>query len=141
MIVRALVVVAAASAALLAPATAAAAPCSEALDPPVCDRLQLILEELQSPTADRDVRVVGVDIPPGAFEERSAGELPVADGVLRELTDMDGETTTSTKVRLSDGDRLRLERTTYLCALLVGVQLIALMTPWLLNAFGKRWGV
>jgi hypothetical protein len=95
-------------------ANAAPVDCTTALDVPTCQNtraaviaLEAIQAKLESGTTD--VRVTGVNIPPGAFEERSAGELPVADGTLREMTDLDGETSVSTKVRLSSTDRQSLD--------------------------------
>ena len=125
------------------PPLASAAPvsCASALDVPTCENLALAvtqLETLNAKLADRvDTRVTAINIPPGAFEERGAGELPVADGTLREMTDLDGETSVSTKVRLSATDRASMDFVGWGVWFGAGVLLCLLFAPLWHRAW--RW--
>jgi hypothetical protein len=125
--------------------------CAGALDPAVCERLtaihyhvsesealaQAMYSDYTNESGRVPVIIKGVSIPPGAFEERTDSELPVADGTLRELTDMDGETSTSTKVRLSQTDRDWLKFTGWGVWVSIGVLLCLLLADQWHRAW--RW--
>lgn len=81
------------------------------------------------------VSIRDVNVPPGSFSTRTAGELPVADSTVRAAFDMDGETIATQRVRLSTTDREKFDLTWYGVWLFCGIAIAQLLAP----SWNRAW--